>query len=461
MEERGTPVKTINGALHIYRENHWTTGIEEHHYYGPRVLKPAADGSGVAWGTSKGALWETVRAMATPEEEIVLDADRLISCKNGLLDPLSGEVYDHDPERYCTRFVDLEYDSKAKCTEWLAALDRMLEDKDNATREEIKAVLQEWFGLGVVGRYPSMPRSLRRALMLAGASGTGKSSTAEVFVAFFGGEKAICSSVVDEINQRFGAAALLGAQAWVANEAIDPKGRTSVAKLKKILNNETMSVELKYGGTFPWSFKGTTLFTTNALLRTNEDSDAIFKRILALTFNRVFTSKDERATLGKYGTLVNKIKGIGELPGVLNWAIRGYDRAQEQGDFTHCKEVTDLRTESLRQSSPTFDFLYQCTEYQKGVVNTSRVISVAASQYARDEHGVAESKSSARRSVADMIRTIHPSVQFGHKQTVAGKQHTVYVGLALNERGLRVVEAAKERGGFDPGEKVATNERRV
>lgn len=460
MEERGTPVKTLDGVLHYYKDGYWSTGLEKQRYYGPVLLKKAADASGVAWGEKQKPLWETVRAMATPEEEITTDKDRLLACKNGMLDPISGEMYEHSPDYYCTRFVDVTHQSKAKCPEWEAALDRMLEDKDEATRQEIAAVIQEWFGLGIVGRHPSLPRSLRRALMLAGASGTGKSSVASVFAEFFGTTR-VCVSSVEEINTKFGAAQLLGTLAWIANEAIDSRGKTSVARLKKILNNEPITVEPKYLGAFPFVFTGPAMYTTNTLLKANEDSDAIFKRILAMTFNRVFTSKDEKSTLGKYGSLVNKLKGIDEMPGVLNWSLRGYERALEQGDFTPCKEITDLRTESMRQSSPTFDFLFQCTEYKKGVVNTSRVISVAASQYARDEHGIAESKSAARRSVADMIKSMHPLVQTGEKATLAGKQSTIYAGLQLNERGLRVVEAAKERGGFDPGERVPVNERRV
>ena len=80
---------------------------------------------------------------------------------------------------------------------------------------------------------------------------------------------------------------------------------------------------LLYGKYIQFSINGKILLATNSLPSINNTDHGIWRRIQAIPFNRTFTSEQQDKGLG---SKLNK-----ELPGILNWAIKGCLDWQQQG----------------------------------------------------------------------------------------------------------------------------------
>ena len=301
-----------------------------------------------------------------------------------------------------------------------------------------------------------LPRDLRKAVFLFGPSGTGKSSVADVLAELFPRDK-IANATVRETSGRFGQANLLGMLAWIADEAVDGKHSASASLLKRIFDGQPLTIDQKYMPSVKAAFEGAVVFTANHALVVDEESDAVFRRVLPIEFTRRFSAKEAKEQLGKTGRLVPFLKERGEFPGILNWALKAARGAIDRGDYVDVESVRRVHKTWNSDRSPAADFLEQATEYDPKVYNSARVIAVAAHNYARRQHGARGSKTDAQRTVADAVKSVHPLVRTGKRVYMGGRQSYAYAGLKLNEFGLSVVKQAQEEGDFDLGEKLELN----
>jgi P4 family phage/plasmid primase-like protien len=453
MEEAGRLVCYSKGSLWACTDGYWTPIIPHEDTMASKLMMEAADMAGISMGAQERALWRTAELKAIPKtgEDAPLEESHLVACTNGTLDPLNGELYEHDPLHYVTRSVAVEYKPGAKCPEWEAALERTLQDKDEGERRKIIAVLQEFFGVAIVGKH-NVPRPLKAGLFLYGPTNTGKTSVAKVLRALFDPARVAVSSV-EEVSNRFGGSALVGKVAWIGDEATGSKTKPDSGLLKRLLDGDPVQSERKYKDAVPMVFNGPVVWTSNNPLKTDDENEALFQRILSLEFSHAFTSEDAKAQLGATGDLVDWLRLNDEMPGVLNWALEGYHRAVEQGRYTEAKSIRDLRMAWLMSSNPTADFALRFVEPAQGIVNGVRPLAVAMQAYALREHSDRLSKAKAARVAVTVLRSLYPSM----KVEKPGTRGAYIVGLKLNDEGVRQVELAREDGAFDVGEKVEIN----
>lgn len=455
--EAGQPVTYAEGTLYMYRNGYWMTGIDK----AETPLRRLADvlrASDISYAKEPAAVWREVslRLMSPTGKPIKMDERPALVCTNGTLMLEDRTLVPHSPETYFRRHVNLEYNPKARCPEWLAALDRMMSDWPKHEAEEVKKLLQEYFGVAIVGKR-MLPRSLKQALFLYGPPRTGKTSIADVLRAMYP-EDLVSSLTATEVSQQFGKYELTKALAWIADEAVNSKSKIDSGDLKRLFDGDLISTPLKYRDPIPFRFDGPVLWTANNPIATDEDSDALYVRILAIEFTRVFSEDDAIEQLNNHKRLVDYITAIGELPGVLNWALDGYDRAAKQMKYTDASRVRDLRKAWLEHSSPVADFLYKATEYDGKTVNFSSVLSAIVSSFALRHHGAKVSRTKAARGLEQMMRTVHPQVNV--KKT-GGKNGQTYSGVKLNDYGLELLQQAKEDGMFDVNEKPKVNEKKL
>ena len=95
------------------------------------------------------------------------------------------------------------------------------------------------------------------------------------------------------------------------------------AELKGITSGEPTTVEHKFRNPFVMQPYCTCWFGTNHMPHTRDFSEALFRRALILTFNRVFTADEQDPRL--WDTLKT------ELPGILNLALDAYCDAVGSG----------------------------------------------------------------------------------------------------------------------------------
>jgi putative DNA primase/helicase len=115
---------------------------------------------------------------------------------------------------------------------------------------------------------------------------------------------------------------LVGARLIPVSETEEGEGLAE-AKIKQMTGGDVLKGRPLYGKYIQFSINGKILLATNSLPSINNTDHGIWRRIQAIPFNRTFTSEQQDKGLG---TKLNK-----ELPGILNWAIKGCLEWQEQG----------------------------------------------------------------------------------------------------------------------------------
>lgn len=449
VREEGRPVISSGGELFGYRDGVWRPGVENDERM-TRYMYEEALANKIAMGKDAKAMWSTVRMVAIPEQPVRMDPHRMIVCRNGTLDVESGDLYEHAPDHYCTRFVDIEYDADARCPEWEAALRRTLEGNEDV--DGSVQLIQEFFGVSLIGKR-HLPRALRQAMVLWGLSKTGKSSVANVLKEFF--PTSVTSVSVKEATGSFGLSTFIGAMAWISEEAIEKGFRGGANLLKKLLIGETVSADVKYKSRVEFTFDGAVMLTANNELRVSEASAAVFNRLAAVRFERVFTEEDAKLLVG--GKLETHLKAHNEWPGILNWALEGAARAIERGHYV-IPETAKNTADDWRRDDPVIDFIQQCTEYDPKCQNLTRIVATACSVFALRNHDKRVSVKSASGTLASEIKSVHPRCD-GNRVKRYGNGERAYIigGLKLNDEGVRWVEQAKQDGVFTIGETVKVN----
>lgn len=241
----------------------------------------------------------------------------VVNCKNGELHYENDEwgLYEHCRENNFCHQIPVEYDEDAVCERFNQFLDEIFEP-DEDKKQKIKLV-QEFFGYSLITSC-----EFERFLLLVGAGNNGKSVLLKVLMALVG-EECVSSVSPSQFEKLPMLGHLHGKLLNVVTEI--PVGAVIAdAKLKSITSGELMNAAHKFGDPFDFIPYCTLMFSANHLPHTKDCSQAFFRRAEVLTFNRVF--KTDECDTGLYDQLIQE-----ELPGILNFAIKGLKRLYKNG----------------------------------------------------------------------------------------------------------------------------------
>lgn len=248
--------------------------------------------------------------------------------------------------------LDLDYDRRAQCRRWERALkDWFGEDEDGARRA---ALLGEFVGgalFGVSARY-------QKALFLVAPGGNGKSQLLDVVSALFEGGCATAIRPQDWSNE-YQRAALSRSYVNIVPE-LPSKAIAEGANFKAIITGDPIGAREIYKKPFTFRPRAGHIFSGNAFPDALDTSDGFWRRILVLLMPRRFDGTEgEIRDLGK--RIVHE-----ELPGVLNWAVRGAKRLLEQDGYTIPASSQAAVEAWRRDSDPVASWLHNRTEPAPG-----------------------------------------------------------------------------------------------
>lgn len=297
-------------CIYIYRQNYWQETSREfieklamqYMSFAGAKMKKVREAAGLA--LTRRHIQQINWNQISPTE-IVLE--------NGILDFMTGEVRDHDPENYVDRVIPFPYDPEATCPLWKKCLQEWLPGMD----EEIDA-LQQFFGYILMShaRY-------KKAMILFGKRDTGKSQVCNVATTLVGGNRFVCSVTPDEMDDPRKRAPLKGK---ALNVVADLKKNTVLADggFKQLVSTgDPITIDQKYTRSEMYTPTAKHLFATNNLPTIVDVTDAVFRRIMILKFMN-------QVPLEKQDTLLDE-KLRAEMPGILMWAIRGAQKLYSSG----------------------------------------------------------------------------------------------------------------------------------
>jgi putative DNA primase/helicase len=99
------------------------------------------------------------------------------------------------------------------------------------------------------------------------------------------------------------------------------------------------------------------LFSANVAPQINEDTDAVYRRMIVIPCNNKFEGSNCDPNI------LAKITTPMELSGLLNWALEGLKRLLKQGFFTNDQTAAKIKANYIRQSNSAKAFVEEKLEF--------------------------------------------------------------------------------------------------
>jgi putative DNA primase/helicase len=224
--------------------------------------------------------------------------------------------------------------------EWLTFLKQLWpEDRDTIN------TLQEIFGLSLTG-----DTRHQKAFLLVGPKRSGKGTIARILRMLLG-QANVCGPTLSSLGQTFGLMPLIGKRLAIISDArIGGKTdqNTIVERILAITGQDALTIDRKYLPSWHGQLDTRFVMLTNELPRLNDASGALASRFITLVFTKSFYGREDLGLTDKLAT---------ELPGILNWALKGLDRLQKRGYFVPPKSSAEAQRELEDLGSPVGAFL--------------------------------------------------------------------------------------------------------
>lgn len=237
---------------------------------------------------------------------------KLINLKNGMFDIKECSLVDHREEYLSSIQLGAKFDKKAQCPLWIKTLNEIFEGN-----QEKVDLLHEYMGLCLTNI-----TKFEKALMLSGEGANGKSVIIHILSKILGGEN-YSAVPLERFNNPFYLSNMLGKN---VNFCIETNAKAPVydSMFKAIISGDPIEVDQK--NKIPFTFRPhcKLIIATNNKPRVDDKTDAFYRRLIVLEFNRQFSEKEQNKNLKKQ--LEEEIDGIFLLlvDGLKKLLKRGY-----------------------------------------------------------------------------------------------------------------------------------------
>jgi putative DNA primase/helicase len=280
-----------------------------------------------------------------------LDANPLLlGLPNGVLDLVTGEHREHRQTDYITKVAGCDYDPTANAPTW----ERFINDVFNGDRE-LCDYTQRLIGYTLSGK-----RGEHLLPILCGGGGNGKSTLLGSLQAMFGDYSGTASAgllISKGGNDHPTGLADLQGRRFVVSSETGESGKLNEEQVKSLTGGDTITARRMRQDFYQFQPVHQLYLQTNHKPRVTGTDDGIWRRIRLIPFNVKFTG-DRKDT-----SLPDKLKA--ELPGILTWAVMGWQWYQREG-FGETPEAVKAATDDYRESSDVIgEFLAECCTVDK------------------------------------------------------------------------------------------------
>lgn len=291
--------------------------------------------------------------------------DGQIATESGLVNLESGELAEPIQPKHHVRWrLNTEYDPEADCSRWKAFLGSVAEPADIP-------ILQEYVGYTLL--HWDLP--YQKALIMFGPTDAGKSVFLDVVRELFGGNDSAATSSTSLqylANERWGPARLVNTALNIRND-LDENTIENTGKVKEIIGGDTLDAEYKRKPVFQFNPVAKHIFAANRAPDRATDDTAFWNRWLTVVFPESVPRSEQNPDLTD--------ELLAELPGILNWAVEGYQRLQEQGRFTNEPEPWQNRDKWERYGNSIEQWLDRYTEIDEDEFTPKRTVDDVVGAY--------------------------------------------------------------------------------
>lgn len=277
-------------------------------------------------------------------------AHELLPVRNGLLHLPSGTLSKPSPTFFCTNASEVAFVEQApEPKEWLRFLSLIWPDDPQSIE-----TLQEIFGYLL-----SPDTSQQKIPLIVGPKRSGKGTIARVLTMLLG-QNSVTAPTLASLATNFGLAPLIGKSVAIIGDArLSGKAdHAAIAeRLLSISGEDSITVDRKFLSAWTGRLGVRFVIMSNELPRLSDASGALAGRFIVVIMKRSFYGKEDRG-------LANRL--MGDLPGILNWARKGYCSLRERGYFLQPTSALDALEDLEELGSPISAFVKACCTVATG-----------------------------------------------------------------------------------------------
>ncbi|MET4065908.1 putative DNA primase/helicase [Bradyrhizobium sp. S3.2.6] len=341
-----------------------------------------------------------------------LDPRNLISCKNGLVDIATRELYPATPQFFTRTSLDIEFNPNA------SRPDRFLRflAEVTAERQPLMDLLQEMTGYLVSG-----DTSLQKVFFFRGKRRAGKGTILRTLEELIG-RKNVATPTIRNLPSQFGMHSLIGKPlAAISDMNCDNANALSEAGsvINGISGEDTQTIPRKFHTDWIGRLGARFLLISNRMPNFGTNTDALAARLLIVPFDVSFEGREDF-------DLDSKLHA--ELSGILNWALDGLDTLKRRGRFTEPEDSKVSKRNLLLQSNPVHGFVAECCKVEAGAETDKDVLYDAFKTFCRRSgFNITKTKPKFSQDLYDLF-----NLDDRRRNTDDG-QEPVYTGIRLSD----------------------------
>jgi putative DNA primase/helicase len=345
----------------------------------------------------------------SPRHAAGIAAAELLPVANGLVHVSSGRLYPATPALFVESASGVAFDQEAlPPKQWKKFLNQILDAAAQRT-------LQTIFGCCLV-----RDTSFQKIFLLIGPKRSGKGTIAYVLQQMLGKES-IASMSLTNFSQQFGLQKLIGKPLCIVPDARFGKKNDPAPLAERMLSisgEDVINIARKFRedwvGRLPTRF----LILTNELPRLEDASGALADRFVILKTKQSFLGKED---------LDLRSRLIAELPGILNWAVAGYQRLQREKRFVEPSSSVAEKEMMRTVMSPITSFIEDRCELGSGFQVQKKELYAAYVNWC-DANGVRQETSHV---FGRDLLAAYPSITT--TRPAAADRIRCYTGIALKD----------------------------
>jgi putative DNA primase/helicase len=268
----------------------------------------------------------SVLAKTSPAKMEMFDQDPwALNVNNGIVDLRTGILRPHDPDAFITKLIPIDYDPNANPTRFIQFVHEIMNESQLYPQEaEMTRFLQRWVGYGATGSTREQKFAVHH-----GEGGNGKSTLIDVISGVLGTDYATAAPkgmLTVSRNDRHPTelADLRGVRLVTSSES--KKGDVIDEEfIKMVTGNDRIRARKMHCDFFEFIPTNKLQLLTNHKPRILSQNFAIWRRCMMVPYTVKYGSQADvkagHAQRVKDETLPEALKQ--ELPGILNWIIRG------------------------------------------------------------------------------------------------------------------------------------------
>jgi P4 family phage/plasmid primase-like protien len=368
-------------------------------------------------------------------EPVTFDAHGKVPTRDGLIDPITRQMDAFKPEHFATWCLPIPYDANAVCPHWEQLLNDAFADMVDGDRKITVDLVQELVGAALID---DKPKSLSRALVLFGFPDTGKTVVLKVITALFGGA---ITTTFAKLEGNHGLQSFARRLPWVLGEAFNQSGWYVSDLVKCIITGDPVEINPKNAPAISMKVNTPAFWGTNHPPKFKESSGSMATRMIIIPMTRTFCKETpvgvaEEARKHNPAWEPHDLVINTELPGVLNWALIGLQRALQRGHFVNTESGKDLLEKSRKDSNCAAAFVDECLDADAEAMMSTTDVYSTFKRWWIGEHGEKSTVPSPTTFGHDLANLPNSRIAQDKNKFKNKSSQRFYLGCKLNEAGI-------------------------